>query len=204
MKAIQLPPLPYDKNALAPYISEETLEYHYGKHHQAYVDNLNKLITNTDLEGKTLEEVIMAVANDSSKQGVFNNAAQVWNHTFYWNSMRKGGGGKPSGRLAQQIEKDFSSFEEFRELFKQCGMTQFGSGWAWLCWDSKLNTLVVLKTANAELPMMQKLQALITADVWEHAYYLDYQNRRPEYLDMFLNSLVNWEFAEKNFDNIVR
>ena len=193
---ISLPNLPYDQNALEPHISGETLGFHHGKHHQAYVTNLNKLIEGTDLEGKTLEDIIMAVAGDSSKAGVFNNAAQVWNHTFYWNSMKPNGGGTPTGALAAKIDEDFGSFEKFCEEFKQAGMTQFGSGWAWLVLDG--GKLKITKTANADLPMAHGQKAILTCDVWEHAYYLDYQNRRPDYLGVFLDKLVNWDFAAQN------
>ncbi len=202
MSEITLPSLPYAKNDLQPYVSSDTLDYHHGKHHKAYVDNLNNLLLGTELRSKSLEEIIMRSANDSAMQGIFNNAAQVWNHTFYWHSMMPKGGGSPKGSLLQQITKDFGSFEEFKIAFKQGGATQFGSGWVWLCWDAKAAKLVVIKTANADLPMVKGLQALLTADVWEHAYYLDYQNRRPDYLDVFLNNLANWDFASANFDNV--
>lgn len=195
--SITLPPLPYDKNALEPHISANTLDFHYGKHHQAYVTNLNKLIEATDLASKSLEEIILASAKDSSKAGIFNNAAQVWNHTFYWNSMKKSGGGKPSGELAAKIDADFGSFDKFAEEFKNAGATQFGSGWAWLVLEN--GKLKVTKTPNADLPMAHGQVALMTADVWEHAYYLDYQNRRPDYLSTFLSNLINWDFAAENF-----
>lgn len=191
-----LPALPYEQNALEPHISANTLSFHYGKHHQAYVTNLNNLVKDTPLDGASLEEVIMASAKDASKAGIFNNAAQVWNHTFYWNSMKPNGGGKPSGKLAEKIEKDFGGYDKFVEAFKQAGATQFGSGWAWLVLDG--DTLKVTKTPNADLPMAHGQKALLTMDVWEHAYYLDFQNRRPDYISTFLDKLVNWDFAAKN------
>ena len=193
----QLPPLPYKEDALEPHISARTMSFHYGKHHQAYVTNLNNLIQETDLANKTLEDIILATAGKADKAGIFNNAAQVWNHTFYWNSMTPGGGGAPKGPLAAKIEKDFGSFEEFVTAFKQAGATQFGSGWAWLILD-KDGSLKVTKTPNADLPLAHGQKALLTCDVWEHAYYLDYQNRRPDYIDIFLKNLANWDFAQKN------
>ncbi len=191
-----LPALPYDINALEPHISQNTLEFHHGKHHAAYVTNLNKLIDGTDLDGQSLEDVITSVAGDPSKAGVFNNAAQVWNHSFYWQSMKPGGGGQPSGALAEKINADFGSFEAFVEQFKTAGATQFGSGWAWLILDG--GTLKITKTANADLPLAHGQKALLTMDVWEHAYYLDYQNRRPDYMTTFLEKLVNWDFVAAN------
>lgn len=193
---ISLPELPYAQNALEPHISANTLSFHYGKHHQAYVTNLNKLLEGSPLAGKSLEEIIKDSAKDPAKAGVFNNAAQVWNHTFYWNSMKPNGGGLPKGKLADKINADFGSYDKFKEAFKQAGATQFGSGWAWLVLDG--DTLKVIKTANADLPMVHGQKALLTMDVWEHAYYLDFQNRRPDYITTFLDKLVNWEFAEKN------
>lgn len=194
----ELPALPYDKKALEPHITEKTLNFHHGKHHQAYVNNLNNLIKGSDLEAKTLEEIIIATVNDNAKVGIFNNAAQIWNHTFFWHCMKPQGGGKPSGKLAAQIDKDFGSYENFVEQFKQASVTQFGSGWAWLVWDK--DKLKVTKTPNADLPMAHGHRALLTVDVWEHAYYLDYQNRRPDYVAIFLEHLVNWSFAESNFN----
>ncbi len=191
-----LPALPYPQNALEPHISANTLSFHYGKHHQAYVTNLNNLVKDTPLANSSLEEVIMASAKDPSKAGIFNNAAQVWNHTFYWHSMKPNGGGAPSGDLAKRIDKDFGGLDKFKEAFKQAGVTQFGSGWAWLVLDG--DTLKVTKTGNADLPMAHGQKALLTMDVWEHAYYLDYQNRRPDYISTFLDKLVNWDFAAKN------
>ena len=189
--SISLPALPYPNDALAPHLSRETLEYHYGKHHQAYVTNLNKLIEGTADAAKTLEQIIM-----TSEGGVFNNAAQVYNHTFYWSSMKPGGGGKPQGDLAQAIDRDFGSYEKFAEQFSNAGATQFGSGWAWLVVEK--GKLSVVKTANADLPMRHGQTALLTMDVWEHAYYIDYRNLRPKYIETFLKSLVNWDFAAAN------
>ncbi len=192
-----LPELPYAPNALEPHMSANTFSYHYNKHHQAYVTNLNKMIEGTPFAGKSLEDIIMESSKDAAHAGIFNNAAQVWNHTFFWNSMKPNGGGAPSGELAAKIDADFGGFDKFKEEFKQAGATQFGSGWAWLVLDG--DKLKVVKTANAELPMTKGQKALLTMDVWEHAYYLDYQNKRPDYIATFLDKLVNWEFAEKNF-----
>lgn len=195
--AFTLPDLPYARNALAPHISEETLNFHYGKHHQAYVTNLNGLVEGTDLAGKSLEEVIKISAADKSKAGIFNNSAQVWNHTFYWHSMKPNGGGKPHGKVAELIERDLGGYDNFVKEFKQAGATQFGSGWAWLSY--KGGKLVISKTPNAETPLTEEgTTPLMTMDVWEHAYYLDYQNRRPDYIDTFLGSLVNWDFVNQN------
>ncbi len=191
-----LPALPYVQNALEPHISATQLGFHHGKHHQAYITNLNTLLEGSELEGSSLEEIILASAKDAGRIGIFNNAAQAWNHTFYWNSMKPQGGSEPQGELAERIKNDFGSFEEFKAAFKQAGATQFGSGWAWLVLEE--GKLKVTKTGNADLPMVHGQKALLTCDVWEHAYYLDYQNRRPDYLDVFLNHLVNWDFAAAN------
>ena len=191
-----LPALPYGLDALEPHISRSTLEFHHGKHHAGYVTNLNNLVAGTDLESKSLEQTVQAVAGDSTKAGVFNNAAQVWNHSFYWQCMKPGGGDRPTGALADKINADFGSFEAFVEQFKAAGATQFGSGWAWLVLDG--GTLKITKTANADLPLAHGQTALLTMDVWEHAYYLDYQNRRPDYMTTFLEKLVNWEFVAAN------
>lgn len=188
--------LPYGLDALEPNISRSTLEFHHGKHHAGYVTNLNKLVAGTDLEAKSLEDTITAVAGDAGKAGVFNNAAQVWNHSFYWQCMKPGGGGQPTGALADKITADFGSYEAFVEQFKTAGATQFGSGWAWLVLDG--GTLKVTKTANADLPLAHGQKALLTMDVWEHAYYLDYQNRRPDYMTTYLEKLVNWDFVAAN------
>ncbi len=191
-----LPALPYGPDALEPHISRQTLEFHHGKHHAAYVTNLNNLVAGTELEAKSLEDTITAVAGDASKAGVFNNAAQVWNHSFYWQCIKPGGGGSPTGALADKITADFGGFDKFVEAFKTAGATQFGSGWAWLVLDG--GTLKVTKTANADLPLAHGQTALLTMDVWEHAYYLDYQNRRPDYMATFLDKLVNWDFVAAN------
>ncbi|MCJ9428892.1 superoxide dismutase [Kordiimonas marina] len=196
--SFELPALPYADTALEPHISANTLSFHHGKHHNAYVTNLNKLIEGTDFAGKSLEDIMKATAGDAAKAGVFNNAAQVWNHTFYWHSMSPNGGGKPSGALADKIDADFGSFDAFAEAFKTAGATQFGSGWAWLVLNAD-GKLEVVKTANAECPLTAGKTPLLTMDVWEHAYYLDYQNRRPDYIATFLSSLVNWDFAAQNF-----
>ncbi|MBF0198346.1 MAG: superoxide dismutase [Planctomycetes bacterium] len=191
----ELPQLPYALDALEPHISKQTLEFHYGKHHNAYVTNLNKLIEGTELADKSLEEVACAVSGDDSKAGIFNNAAQVLNHTFYWKSMKPGGGGEPSGALLEKINASFGSYDEFKTAFATAGATQFGSGWAWLVQEG--DALKVVKTANAQMPSHGQTP-LMVMDVWEHAYYLDFQNRRPDYIQTFLNSLVNWDFAAAN------
>jgi Fe-Mn family superoxide dismutase len=195
--AIELPPLPYDKSALEPHLTAETLEFHHGKHHNAYVVNLNNLIKGTDLESKSLEEIIKASAGDASKAGVFNNSAQIWNHTFYWNGMKPNGGGKPTGAIAAKIDTDLGGYDKFVELFKAAATTQFGSGWAWLVLN-KDGKLEVTKTPNADLPMAHGQKALLTCDVWEHAYYIDFRNRRPDYVTTFLEKLVNWDFVNQN------
>jgi superoxide dismutase, Fe-Mn family len=195
--AFELPTLPYAKEALEPYISASTLEFHHGKHHAGYVNNLNNLVKDTDLAEKSLEEVVKSSFNDPAKAGIFNNSAQVWNHTFYWKSMKQNGGGAPTGALAEKIDADFGSLDKFKEAFKATGVGQFGSGWAWLVLDG--GTLKVTKTLNAENPIVHGQVPLLTMDVWEHAYYLDYQNRRPDYAQTFLDSLINWEFAAENF-----
>jgi superoxide dismutase, Fe-Mn family len=194
--AFELPPLPYDKSALEPHVSAKTLEFHHGKHHQAYVTNLNNLVKDTPMANQSLEEIIKATAKDESKAGIFNNAAQVWNHTFFWNSMKPKGGGKPSGDLAAKIDQAFGGLDKFKEQFKTAAVGQFGSGWAWLVSDG--GQLKITKTPNAVNPMSQGQTALLTCDVWEHAYYLDYQNRRPDFVQSFLDNLVNWDFVAKN------
>ena len=191
--SIELPQLPYAINALEPHISQKTLEFHHGKHHKAYVDNLNKLIAGTDLEKKSLEDIIKISAKDTTKAGIFNNSAQVWNHTFYWNCMAPKGGGIPTGKVAQILDASFGSFDKFKELFTQAAMTQFGSGWAWLVVDG--NKLKISKTGNADTPMAHGEKPVLTIDVWEHAYYLDFQNRRPDYAKTFIESLINWNFV---------
>jgi len=197
--AFTLPDLPYARDALAPHISGETLDFHHGKHHKAYVDKANDLVKGTDLESADLETAIRAAWKDKNT-ALFNNAAQIWNHTFYWNSMSPKGGGKPSGKLAEAIDQDFGSFEKFADAFKAAGAGQFGSGWAWLV--VKDGKLEVRKTPNAETPFTEAgVTPLLTMDVWEHAYYLDFQNRRPDYMGAFLGHLVNWDFAAENFAN---
>ena len=194
-----LPTLPYEKNALAPHISEQTLEFHYGKHHQTYVTNLNNLVQGSVNESKTLEELICLSSGKPDMVGVFNNAAQVWNHTFFWNCMSPNGGGSPTGKIAEMINASFGNYEKFAADFKQAALTQFGSGWAWLVQEG--DDLKIIKTANADLPMVHNQNALLTCDVWEHAYYLDYQNRRADFVQVFLDHLVNWDFVNKRLEN---
>jgi len=194
--AITLPQLPFEKDALAPYITANTLDFHYGKHHKAYVDNLNKLIEGTELATKSLEEIIKIAAKDSAKAGIFNNAAQVWNHSFYWQCLKKAGGGAPTGAVAEKIKTTWGNFEKFADDLKNAGITQFGSGWAWLI--SEGNELKITKTANADTPIAHGQKPLLTIDVWEHAYYLDYQNRRPDYLSAVIQNLINWDFVNAN------
>jgi Fe-Mn family superoxide dismutase len=193
---IELPPLPYAPDALAPVISAQTMSFHYGKHHKAYVDNLNKLVAGTEHADTPLEKLIAAVAGRADKAGMFNNAAQVWNHTFFWNSMKPGGGGAPTGAIAKAIDGAFGSYENFKKEFTNAAVTQFGSGWAWLVADKGAVKLV--KTLNAETPLTQGVTPLLTIDVWEHAYYLDYQNRRPDFVAAVIDKLINWEFANAN------
>ena len=194
--AFELPALPYDQSALEPHISANTLSFHHGKHHQTYVTNLNNLVKDSDLAGQSLEEIIHATAGKADQAGIFNNAAQVWNHSFYWNSMKSGGGGAPSGDLAARIDASFGGYDAFAEQFTQAATTQFGSGWAWLVAEG--DSLQVVKTGNAETPVSGTAKPLLTIDVWEHAYYLDYQNLRPAYIKTFLESLANWDFAAAN------
>ncbi len=191
-----LPPLPYADNALDPVISAHTLSFHYGKHHKAYVDNLNKLIAGTPMADLSLEKVIAEAADKADKVGIFNNAAQIWNHTFYWNSLSPKGGGEPPSALKQKIEAAFGSVDNCKKELATAATTQFGSGWAWLVLDG--DKLKVVKTANAELPSTSGMKPLLTIDVWEHAYYLDFQNRRPDYVNAVLDKLVNWGFAADN------
>ena len=191
-----LPPLPYPENALEPVISANTLSFHYGKHHKTYVDNLNKLVAGTDLADKSLEEIISATAGQTDKAGIFNNAAQVWNHTFYWNSMSPNGGGEPPASLKQKIDSSFGGLDAFKKELANAAVTQFGSGWAWLVKEG--DSLKVIKTGNADLPLTKGLKPLLTIDVWEHAYYLDYQNRRPDYVNALIDKLLNWRFAADN------
>ncbi len=194
--AIALPPLPYADNALEPHYSAKTISFHYGKHHKAYVDNINKLIAGTPLESKPIEDIVKSSAGDASKAGMFNNSAQVWNHTFFWNCMKPGGGGRPQGEIARRIDTSFGGYEKFAEQFKAAAVGRFGSGWGWLVLDG--TSLKSLSTPNAETPMTSNQTALLTVDVWEHAYYLDYQNRRPDFVQAFLDHLVNWDFAAAN------
>ncbi|MET0442244.1 MAG: superoxide dismutase [Casimicrobiaceae bacterium] len=191
-----LPALPYADNALAPVISANTLSFHYGKHHKAYVDNLNKLVAGTEYESAALEKVIADTAGKADKAGIFNNAAQIWNHTFYWNSLKGGGGGQPSGKLAQMIESDLGGFDNFKKEFAATTVSQFGSGWGWLAVEG--GKLKIVKTGNAEVPFTKGQKPLLTIDVWEHAYYLDYQNRRPDYVSAVIDKLLNWDFAAEN------
>ena len=186
--AFELPPLPYAMDALAPHISQETLEYHYGKHHQKYVDTLNEIVAGTDEESKSLEEIIQAAPANEKK---FNQAAQVWNHTFYWSCMSSDGGVAPTGEVAEAINSAFGSYDEFRSQFSDAAAAQFGSGWAWLA-DAG-SGLEIMKTSNADLPLKHGAKALLTIDVWEHAYYIDYRNARPKYIETFLDHLVNWD-----------
>ena len=188
----ELPELPYAKSALTPHISEETLEFHYSKHHQTYVTNLNNLVSGTEFETMALEEIVM-----KSSGGIFNNAAQIWNHTFYWNSLSPNGGGEPTGDLAEAINKAFGSFEAFQTKFTQTAVTTFGSGWGWLVKNAD-GSLELVSTSNGACPLTQGQTPLLTCDVWEHAYYIDYRNARPKYLEAFWN-LVNWDFAAANF-----
>lgn len=191
--AYQLPDLPYDYNALEPQMSAKTLEFHHDKHHNKYVNNYNEMVQDTPMADQSIEAVIKATYNDASKAGLFNNAAQAWNHTFYWNCMKPNGGGTPTGALADKINADFGSFDKFKDEFKTAGGTQFGSGWAWLVLDN--GTLKVTKTPNAVNPIAQGQTPLLTVDVWEHAYYLDYQNKRPDFLQTYIDQLINWDFV---------
>ena len=188
-----LPALPYARTALEPYLSANTIDFHYGKHHQGYVDKLNKLIMGTPMASMTIEEIIQKTAGQADKINVFNNAAQVWNHTFFWKSMKPNGGGVPTGKLADMITTSFASFDAFKKAFVDSANAQFGSGWVWLVQDKK--TLKIIKTLNAETPLAQGQTVLLVCDVWEHAYYLDYQNRRKDFVGNFLNHLANWEFS---------
>jgi superoxide dismutase, Fe-Mn family len=194
---IILPELPYSKESLEPYISARTLEFHHDKHHKAYVDNANKLLNGNPLEKESPENIILKAANNQSMVGIYNNVAQAWNHSFLWNCMKPGGGRQPGGPVADKIRADFGGFEKFVEELKNAGATQFGSGWAWLVLDS--SRLKVIKTANAENPIIHNMKPLLTIDVWEHAYYLDYQNRRPDYMTAFIEHLINWDFVNKQY-----
>jgi superoxide dismutase, Fe-Mn family len=194
--AFELPPLPYPKTALEPHISANTFDFHHGRHHQAYVTNLNNLIKGSPMESQPLDEIIKSTYKDASKTGVFNNAAQVWNHTFFWHSMKPQGGGAPSGALAAAINRDCGGLDKLKEAFKAAAVGQFGSGWAWLVLDR--GQLKIVATPNAVTPLAEGQTPLLTIDVWEHAYYLDYQNRRPDFVQAFLDHLTNWDFAAQN------
>ena len=195
--AYQQPALSYAENALEPFISAKTLSFHYGKHHVAYITNYNNLVAGTPLDSLSVEEVIGQVAADPQKVGIFNNGAQAWNHSFYWNSLTPNGGGKPSGELAAKIVQDFGSFDKFKEELKSAAATQFGSGWAWLVLEG--GTLKVVKTGNAQTPSTNGQVPILTIDVWEHAYYLDFQNRRPDYVAAVIDNLLYWDFAAANY-----
>ena len=194
--AYVLPPLPYAQNALEPVISANTISFHYGKHHKAYVDNLNKLVAGTELAVLPLEKIITATAGNADKIAIFNNAAQAWNHTFYWNSLTPNGGGEPPAALKQKIEESFGTVDACKKELATAATTQFGSGWAWLVLDG--DKLKVVKTGNADSPLTKGMKPLLTIDVWEHAYYLDYQNRRADYVNAVLDKLINWGFAADN------
>ena len=191
-----LPALPYAENALVPVISATTIGFHYGKHHKAYVDNLNKAVDGTELKGKPLEEIVKATFGDSGHAAIYNNAAQAWNHAFYWTSMRPNGGGAPTGAIADHVKDSFGDYTKFRQEFAAAATSQFGSGWIWLA-QGPGKKLMILKTSNADTPIAQGTTCLLTCDVWEHAYYLDYQNRRPDYVSAWLDKLVNWDFASQ-------
>ena len=196
--SFELPKLDYAKNALAPIMSEETLDLHHGKHHQTYITNLNNFIKDTDMAGMSLEEIVHNSSKDKSKAGIFNNASQHWNHELFWKCMKPNGGGSMPKKLEDRIKSDLGSVEEFKKQFIQAGITQFGSGWCWLSIDN--GKLVVSKTPNAENPLIHNMKPILGCDVWEHSYYVDYRNRRPEYLDNFFEKLINWEFVESQLD----
>ena len=191
-----LSPLPYAENALEPIITAKTISFHYGKHHKTYVDNLNKFVAGTEYAGQSLEKIITSTSGQPDKTAIFNNAAQTWNHTFYWKCMTPGGGGEPPTKLKQRIEASFGSVEACKKELASTAVSQFGSGWAWLVLDG--GKLRILKTANADVPLTMGMKPLLTIDVWEHAYYLDYQNRRADYVNALLDKLINWEFALQN------
>ena len=194
----ELPKLDYAKNALAPIMSEETLDLHHGKHHQTYITNLNNFIKDTDMAGMSLEEIVHNSSKDKSKAGIFNNASQHWNHELFWKCMKPNGGGSMPKKLEDRIKSDLGSVEEFKKQFIQAGITQFGSGWCWLSISN--GKLVVSKTPNAENPLIHNMKPILGCDVWEHSYYVDYRNRRPEYLENFFEKLINWEFVESQLD----
>lgn len=196
--AFELPSLPYEKDALAPYMSSETLDFHHGKHHQTYVTNLNNLVKDTDMQDASLEDIVVKSCKDSSMAGIFNNAGQHWNHILFWQCMKPNGGGAMPSELENRINSDFGSVDQFKEAFVQAGTTQFGSGWAWLAIDN--GKLVVTKSANASNPLVDGMKPILGCDVWEHSYYIDYRNKRPDYLKAFLDNLVNWEFVASQLD----
>jgi superoxide dismutase, Fe-Mn family len=198
-QSFTLPPLPYADDALAPVISAQTIGFHYGKHHKTYIETLNKLVAGTQFEGQPLEDIIRSTAGKNEQVQIFNNAAQSWNHTFYWHCLRARGGGKPQGELARLIEQAYGGYDKFKAEFADAAIKQFGSGWAWLVVDK--GSLKVIKTGNADNPIARNLRPLLTIDVWEHAYYLDYQNRRNDHVNAVIDKLLNWEFAVENLSN---
>ena len=194
----ELPSLPYASDALAPYMSAETLDFHHGKHHQTYVTNLNNLVKDSDMQDASLEDIVIKSSKDASMAGIFNNAGQHWNHILFWQCMKPNGGGAMPSELEKRISSDFGSVDQFKEAFVQAGTTQFGSGWAWLAIDN--GKLVVTKSANASNPLVEGMKPILGCDVWEHSYYIDYRNKRPDYLKAFLDNLVNWEFVSSHLD----
>ena len=196
--SFELPSLPYANDALAPYMSAETLDFHHGKHHQTYVTNLNNLLKDNELQGASLEDIVVKSSKDTSMAGIFNNAGQHWNHIMFWQCMKPNGGSSIPSELEARLNSDFGSIEQFKEAFIQAGTTQFGSGWAWLAIDN--GKLVVTKSANASNPLVDGMKPILGCDVWEHSYYIDYRNKRPDYLKAFLDSLVNWEFVASQLD----
>jgi len=196
--SFELPSLPYANDALAPYMSAETLDFHHGKHHQTYVTNLNNLLKDNELRGASLEDIVVKSSKDASMAGIFNNAGQHWNHILFWQCMKPNGGGSIPSELEARLNSDFGSVDQFKEAFIQAGTTQFGSGWAWLAIDN--GKLVVTKSANASNPLVDGMKPILGCDVWEHSYYIDYRNKRPDYLKAFLDSLVNWEFVASQLD----
>ncbi len=196
--SFELPSLPYANDALAPYMSAETLDFHHGKHHQTYVTNLNNLLKDNELQGASLEDIVVKSSKDTSMAGIFNNAGQHWNHILFWQCMKPNGGGSIPSELEARLNSDFGSVDQFKEAFIQAGTTQFGSGWAWLAIDN--GKLVVTKSANASNPLIDGMKPILGCDVWEHSYYIDYRNKRPDYLKAFLDSLVNWEFVASQLD----
>ncbi len=194
----ELPSLPYASDALAPYMSSETLDFHHGKHHQTYVTNLNNLVKDTDMQNSSLEEIVVKSSKDPSLAGIFNNAGQHWNHILFWQCMKPNGGGSIPSELESRITSDLGGIDQFKEAFIQAGITQFGSGWAWLAIDN--GKLVVTKSPNASNPLVDGMKPILGCDVWEHSYYIDYRNKRPDYLKAFLDSMVNWEFVASQLD----